>query len=208
METAPELETIYDHYKETCALIGDASRRRDQLLLWALGVLALFAFEIFFPAPAEQLLGNVLAQQIGVDDPLDLGLIGNVIWIALLLFAVRYFQTAAYVERLYPYLHGLEDRVNAALGKELITREGKAYLSNYPRFQSWLAFLYQKAVPFLLLLLPTVKIAGEWWPPTVTIPLLVDTTVYGLFAWSTIRYVQMIHTRNENKANAHANQRE
>lgn len=191
------LPTVYDHYKETCALIGDASRRRDRLLLWALGVLALFAFEIFFPTPAEQLFSSVLARQIGVDRPIDLGLIGNVIWIALLLFSVRYFQTAAYVERQYPYLHKLEGRVNDALGSEIITREGKAYLSGYPRFQSWLAFLYQKAVPFLLLLLPTIRIAMEVWRSPLTIPLLIDVAVYALFAWSTFRYLQMIHARKE-----------
>lgn len=189
------LSTVYDHYKDTCALIGDASRRRDRLMLWALGVLALFAFEIFFPTPAEQLFSEVLARQIGVEDPIDVGLIGNVIWIALLLFSVRYYQTAAYVERLYPYLHTLEDRVNDALGSELVTREGKSYLANYPKFHRWLAFLYQWAVPGLLLLLPTVRILVEVYGSTFTIPLAIDVVVFGLFAWSTVRYLQMVHAR-------------
>lgn len=193
--SADSLSTLYDHYKDTCASIGDASRRRDRLMLWTLGVLALFAFEIFFPTPAEQLFGEVLARQIGVADPIDVGLIGNLIWIALVLFSVRYYQTAAYVERLYTYLHKLEDRVNEALGAELITREGKSYLTDYPKFHSWLAFLYQKAVPGLLLLLPTVRIGIEIAASPPTIPLFIDIVVYGLFAWSTLRYLQMVHAR-------------
>ena len=176
-------------------MVGDATRRRERLMLWALGILALFAFQIFFPTPAEQLFGDVLSEQLGVEDAIDVRLIGNVIWIALLLFSVRYYQTAAYVERLYPYLHGLEDRLNAELGSELVTREGKSYLANYPRFQSWLAFLYQKAIPALLLALPTVRIATEIYGSKLSLPLIVDVAVYALFAWSTLLYLQMVHAR-------------
>lgn len=162
-------------------------------MLWALGVLALFAFEIFFPTPAEQLFSDVLAAQIGVEHPLDLGLIGNVIWTALLLFSVRYYQAAAFVERRYPYLHQLEAGLNEALGAELITREGKSYLANYPKFQRWLTFLYKVAVPCILFALPTVRIFLEVWRGTPSVSLLLDVTIYGLFAWSTYRYVTMIH---------------
>ncbi|GAM97563.1 hypothetical protein U91I_01189 [alpha proteobacterium U9-1i] len=171
-------------------------------MLWALGVLALFAFEIFFPTPAEQLFSSILARQIGVDDPIDLGLIGNVIWIALLLFTVRYFQAAAYVERLYPYLHDVEARLNEVLGREFVTREGKAYLADYPKFQSWLAFLYQTAVPFLLFLLPTIRIALEFQRSALSISLAIDIGVYALFVWTTLRYVDMIHLRKKRKQRA------
>ncbi len=180
-------------------MVGEASRRRERLMLWTLGVLALFAFQLFFPSPAEQLFGDVLSEQIGVEGAIDVRLIGNLIWIALLLFALRYYQTAAYIERLYPYLHKLEDRVNEALGADLVTREGKSYLADYPRFQSWLAFLYQKAIPGLLLLLPTVRIGTEMADAIRTrelsIPLLIDVVVYGLFAGSTLLYLQMVHAR-------------
>lgn len=169
-------------------------------MLWALSALALFAFEIFFPTPAEQMFGDVLSEQIGVEGAIDVRLVGNVIWIALLLFAVRYYQTAAYVERLYPYLHKLEDRVNEALGSELVTREGKSYLANYPAFQSWLALLYQKAIPGLLLLLPTIRIATEIYESTLDVPLLIDICVYVLFAWSTVLYLLMVHARQAAKA--------
>ncbi len=195
--TTDALSTLYDHYKDTCGIIGEASRRRDRLMLWALGAVALFAFEIFFPTPAEQLFSDLLARQLRVDDPIDVGLVGNIIWIALLLFSVRYYQASAYVERQYTYLHALENRVNDALGSELITREGKSYLADYPKFQSWLAFLYQKALPALLLLLPTCRIALEIYGSALTIPLVIDLLVYGLFVWSTLRYLQMVHQRKK-----------
>lgn len=193
------LSTVYDHYKDTCALIGDASRRRDRLLLWSLGVMVLLGFEIFFPTPAERLFSSFLARQISIEEPIDVGLVGNVIWIALLVFAVRYYQTVAYVERLYPYLHRLEERVNETLGKEHITREGKSYLADYPKFQSWLAFLYQRAVPLILFVLPTIRIAMEIWRGQPTVSLFIDITVYALFAWSTLRYVDMIHVCKKNQ---------
>jgi hypothetical protein len=169
-------------------------------MLWTMGVVALFAFEIFFPTPAAQLFGQVLAQRIGVGRPIDLALIGNIIWIALLLLSVRYYQTAAYVERMYPYLHALEDRLNAALGADLVTREGKSYLKDYPKFHSWLTFLYQKAVPGLLLLLPTIRIAAEAYARTSAIPLAIDAVVYSLFVWSTLRYLQLVHLRTTRSA--------
>lgn len=191
-----EHSTIYDHYKETCDLVARASNRRDRLMLWVLVALALFSFEMFFPTPAAQALGALLAERYGVTGPVDFTIVGNVIWFGLLLFSLRYFQSVAYVERQYPYLHRLEGLLNASLGKELITREGKSYLSEYPKFQDWLSFLYRVAFPTLLLFMSTIKIVLEWWDRSGSWPsgsLLVDSVVYVLLAISTALYLSMLH---------------
>ena len=195
MESA-EHSTIYDHYKETADLVARASNRRDRLMLWVLIALTLFSFEMFFPTPAAQVIGALLAERYGVAVPVDFAIVGNVIWLGLLLFSLRYFQSVAYVERQYPYLHRLEDQLNASLGKELITREGKSYLADYPNFQEWLSFLYRVAFPTLLLAMSTIKIVVEWWAGGGSwpcAPLLVNSVVYALLAISTSLYLSMLH---------------
>jgi hypothetical protein len=202
--TTEALTTVYDHYKDTCSIIGAASKRRDRLMAWTIAVLIFFALEFIFPAPAGVALNALIKKQYGLDEAVDVGLVGNVVWLALLITSVRYFQTAAYVERLYPYLHDLEEQVNEALGREWITREGKAYLRNYPPFQKWLSFLYQIALPVLLFVIPSLRIAFECrdvfqtlaWPPLTFYP---DVAIYLLFVISTLLYVQMIHVRKANK---------
>ena len=70
----------------------------------------------------------------------------------------------------------------------------------YPKLQSWLALLYQKALPFLLFVVPSIRIAFEmrefsgtdgWQRPTLYLAIV----IWGLFAVSTLPYVEMIFRR-------------
>jgi hypothetical protein len=202
--TSEALTTVYDHYKDTCSIIGAASKRRDRLMALTFAVLIFFSLEFIFPAPVGVALNALIEKQYGLKEAIDVGFIGNVVWLTLLITSVRYFQTAAYVERQYPYLHQLEDRVNEALGHEWISREGKSYLKNYPPFHKWLSFLYQTALPVLLFVIPSIRIAIECrdvgktmaWPPLTFYP---DLAIYVLFVISTLLYVQMIHVRKANE---------
>lgn len=205
--TKSSLDTIYDHYKDTCGIVANASKRRDRLMAWSFGGLVFFAFEFWFPLPAGELLNKLIEDKLGLPNAVDVGLIGSIVWLGLLLVVIRYFQTAAYVERLYPYLHKLEDRVNESLGADWISREGRSYLADYPKFQSWLAFLYQKALPSLLFIVPSIRIAFEmrelsmadgWQRPT----LYLDIVIWILFVVSTFLYVEMIFKRKTKSEDA------
>lgn len=193
---AGNIDLLYDHYKDTCSLIGSASGRRDRLMLLVVAILALSSVQTFFPTIAGDVLAHYLASQYGLHKSIDLALLGNLIWFLLLLFTIRYFQTATYVERQYAYLHILENRLNESLGGSLITREGKSYLADYPLLQDWIAFLYRVVVPGMMLVLSTIRITREWraLPPGLTSPaFLVDGMIYLTLVVSITLYLLMLH---------------
>ena len=132
---------IYDHYKDTCSITCDAIKRRDRLMLFVIIALGFFAFQNLFPSLANTMVSDFLNFKFGINLKLDLSMIGNIVWFLLLIFTLRYFQTAVFVERQHLYIHKIEEKLNKQFGEEVITREGKSYLTNYPYFSDWMCAL-------------------------------------------------------------------
>ncbi|MCX6717534.1 MAG: hypothetical protein NTU76_02570 [Candidatus Taylorbacteria bacterium] len=99
--------------------------------------------------------------KFGITLKLDFSVIGSIVWFLLLIFTLRYFQINVFIERQYSYVHKIEGILNGEIGKEIITREGKSYLSDYPIFSDWMCLLYTLIFPLLLILTATAKIIGE-----------------------------------------------
>ena len=187
---------IYDHYKDTCSIISEAVKRRDRALLFVIIALAFFAFQTIFPNAADLAVADYLTFKFGLSLQINLSVIGNVVWILVLLFTLKYFQTAVFIERQYSYLHQLEDKLNKALGQELITREGKSYLATYPHFSNWMWVLYTIILPMLLFFVTSIKIAVEWLGVSgggYTFGLFVNTGIFVLLSVSIGLYVGMLH---------------
>lgn len=193
------LSIIYDHYKETCSIIGDAIKRRDRLMVFVILALGFFAFQTIFPITSDTVVNDFLSFKFGLTLKLDLSIIGNVVWFLLLIFTLRYFQVAVFVERQYSYLHQAEDKLNKELEQELITREGKSYLNKYPLFSDWMWMLYTIIFPLLLLAVSTAKIISElkdlcasgW-----SFSLLLDSTAFVLLAISIVLYLTTLHRKS------------
>lgn len=191
---------LYDHYKDTCAIIGEAIKRRDRALLFVIVAVAFFAFQTIFPSTADLAVADYLNFKFGLTLGINLSVIGNVVWTLILLFTVRYFQTAVFVERQYTYLHQLEDKLNNAIGQNLITREGKSYLANYPWFSDWMWMIYTIILPALLFFVTCVKIVAEWLislGEDYTFGLFFNTGIFVLVAISTGLYVGMLHFKKK-----------
>lgn len=193
---------LYDHYKETCTIIGEAVKRRDRAMLFAIIALGFFAFQTIFPSVADHAVTDYLSFKFGLTLQIDLSVLGNIVWLLVLLFALRYFQTAVFVERQYAYLHQLEDKVNAAVGQDVITREGKSYLVDYPWFSNWMHVLYTIAFPALLFFVTSLKITGEWLQrpgDAVTLGLFINTLLFALLAVSIWLYIAVLHFKPKKK---------
>lgn len=187
---------LYDHYKDTCSSIGDAIKRRDRLMVYVILVLGFFAFQTVFPNASDQVVNDFLNFKFGLTLPLDLSIIGNIIWFLLLIFSLRYFQVAVFVERQYTYLHGIEDSLNKELSAEIITRESKSYLNKYPIFSDWMWFLYTIVFPLILFFVGSVKIIfelGNFCNVRWSLSLVLDLVVFVLLAVSIILYLVMLH---------------
>lgn len=192
--------TIYDHYKDTCSIISEAIKRRDRLMLFVMVALSALAFQNIFPTVSDVMVNDFLNFKFGLTFELNFSVIGSLMWFLLLIFTLKYFQIAVFIERRYSYLHKVEDRLNKELGEEIITREGKTYLSNYPRFSSWMWMLYTIVFPLLLLLVATVKIISELnnicfsgWP----FSFVLDASAFALLVVSTALYLFMMHKKTK-----------
>lgn len=194
------IDTIYDHYKDTCSIIGDAIKRRDRLMLFVILTLGFFAFQTIFPTVSNNVVNDFLNFKFGLTLKLNLSIIGNIVWFLLLVFTIRYFQIAVFIERQYVYLHNLEDKLNNKLGEELITREGKSYHHKYPIFSNWMWIIYTIIFPLLLLGSGIAKITGELKNISTTgwsLGLALNTTTFVLLAVSIVFYLIMIHKKTK-----------
>lgn len=192
---------LYDHYKDTCSIVGLAINRRDRLMMYVIVALALFAFQAFFPSVTSQTLDGVINLKLGLDVQSNLSAIGSALWFLLLIFTLRYFQTSVFIERQYKYLHQIEDKLNKEIEDGFITREGKGYLSKYPVFSDWMWILYTLVFPLLLFGISLMKIASEWVNATdhLSLTLLLNSAVAILLAVSIVLYLGMLHFKNKEK---------
>jgi hypothetical protein len=167
-------------------------------MLFVLLALGFFAFQAIFPTDSNAVVNQFLNFKFGFSQKFDLAVIGSLVWFALLIFTLRYFQVAVFIERQHSYTHIIEDRLNEELGKDLITREGKSYLDKYPRYSDWMWMLYTIVFPVLLLLAGATKILGEtqyassnaW-----SLGFLLDSIAFALLAVSIVLYLVMIHRK-------------
>lgn len=192
---------IYDHYKETCSIIRDAIKFRDRLMLFVIITLAFFSFQSFFPITSNQVVSELLTFKFGLNLQFNFAFLGSIIWFLLLVFVLRYFQTAVFIERQYKYIHKLEDQLNKELKEDIITREGKSYLSKYPLFSDWMCFLYTMFFPILLFLITLTKIISEWvnFCNSFSINIIIDSIIFLILAISIFLYVKMLHFDKKKK---------
>lgn len=166
-------------------------------------VLTLAAFSLYALSPeySATALSGFLSTSYGISATFNFAVLGSVVWFLLLIFSLRYFQVSVSIERQYDYIHQLEDKLNAKCGEEIITREGKSYLSNYPKFSDWIWMLYTVFFPLILLVITATKIVSEWRAVGFDCDLfvLLDTIFFGLLAVTIILYMVKIHLANQSK---------
>lgn len=188
---ADKLQLLHEHYRDSCAETRATRRGRDRTSLLVLCSLVAVLFERSAPGEFGALIGNVIAEQ-WPGARLDLQYLSTLIWVAVLGLAIRYFQTTVRLEREYKYIHSLEELLAAEFPTPSFTREGKAYLRDYPVFSSWVHVLYQFVLPCALLVIAaarvfsTLRLPSPWpariWADLAVSVLLVASLV--LYAWS------------------------
>lgn len=198
-------EILYDHYKDTCAGIGDAIRRRERLMIWLIGVLGLFAFQTAFPIETSAALSGFFLFKFGIPLSFNLSVIGTVVWFLLVMFTVRYYQTVALIEERYTYVHKLEGYLAKVLDGPFVSREGQAYRDAASWFKGWTWILYTIVFPLILVLVASSEIFHDWSAIEVVCPpsiyLLLNSVAFVIVMVSTLCYLHMVHgVQNNNNA--------
>ncbi len=190
------LEVLHDHYNKSCEQVLAHIRTRDKLFLILLMLAAVILFQMAFPGVATDELGLLIKKKAGLSRPVDASFLNSLLWFSVLYVGLRYYQAAARVERLYDYLHGLEEKINVLIGFKDLTREGRAYLKRYPLFSSWAHALYTFVFPVLLGVLLTARIRAEAGDAAVSnAQIAVDVVFFAGCVISIALYMRLVHLR-------------
>ena len=154
---------LHEHYNNTFEIISNNLKQRGLLtamILITMGFITLYAF---WPSNAVDAFTQLTASKLGFSVTVGANYLGSILWLALLIVVVRYTQVTVHIERMYAYLHKIEDELQEYYTSETIfTREGKSYLGKYPMYSNWICFLYTVILPVLLLTAVLAKIVSEW----------------------------------------------
>jgi len=191
---------LYDHYKDTFAQIKDHIKVRDRVFIYVLILTTIILFQVFAPSESSPLISEFITSKLELSKPLEITFIDTILLFILLVCVVRYFQQVVIIERLYKYIHILEKKINCYFDKNVITREGKSYLSNYPFFSHLLSWFYTIIFPILLLIVITAKIIKDLsYVRPSSILLGVNVVLYIFLVASIAAYIIFIHFRKKTK---------
>jgi len=194
--TDAKLGLLHAHYVDTNAAIQQVRESRDRYFAWVLALLAFALYDVYAPQDFGRLLAGILKSKGGLETAPDLRYLSSLLWFALLGLVMRYYQAGVLLERRYHYLHRLEEQLAGEFELGAFTREGEAYLADYPAFSSWAHWLYTIAFLLLLALVVLAKGAREvraaWpWPGLVW----VDLGIALALLVSVVLYIGAVHGR-------------
>ncbi len=183
------INILNDHYKETNLKMVDNIKSRDRTFSYMLIVLAVMSFQLFSPKMSDSLINQLIHSKLNINVSFSFNYISSLIWFALLAVSIRYFQAVINLEKLFNYVHKIESEIAEGVG-DVFSREGKAYLKNFPMFSEWMHILYRLVFPILLLIAVTIKIVSEWRLKDPSIfPLFLNTSIYLMIIISTVLYI-------------------
>ncbi len=142
-------ETLYDHYKESVELIREQIKARDRAFFFLLAAIGLSLLQLGAPAETTEAIRSFLTAKTGASLALNLSVIKSAILVIVLAVDVRYLQATIYVERQYSYVHSIEKELCSTGIK--ITREGDAYLSDYPFLLNVIHVVYTIVFPAIII---------------------------------------------------------
>ena len=191
------LETLYDHYKDTCGLTNAARENRNKafVLLCVLEALA-FMF-IFDSSKACNMILQTITIKLGEALCVGQGVLQTLLWILILYVFMRYCQLNTYVERQYTYLSIMEKELKK--GKLPIDREGDYYNADYPAVLKIVDFMYKWFFSVLFLVIHVVRIIAEWIQSSWCTALLVDTLIAIAIIIIAISYIFTLHPLKKKK---------
>jgi len=193
MEDA-KLQILHDHYKDTFFYIQEHIKLRDRLFLFILLVVTFMLFQLYSPVSAGEAVSHFITKKLELKSPIDITFIGSIIWFGLLSLVVRYFQTVVHIERQYKYIHQIEEQLSSEYANKVFTREGKAYLNDYPLFSRWAWILYTIVFPALLVALVIFKINREIWQAgSISLLISVNSAIALFIVLSILFYLLSVH---------------
>ncbi len=159
-----KLNILHDHYKESFLHIRDREKQRDRLFLFIIALIGILFLEIQYVEIFPNIFKNINLESFNLDlSTVPIFVFLSITWTYLFILVLKYCQIAISIERQYEYLHILEKKIsNIFNDKEIYSREGRAYIKNYPIFSEFAWIFYVLIFPIIVILSTALLLYFEW----------------------------------------------
>ena len=179
-------EILYDHYKDTIEETKKQESRRNKLFIIILIHIFVLFLVSYKPESMCNVISDLLMEKWKMGFYFSINIIQIAIMISMLYCVIRYYQINIQINRIYPYIHTIENELSKQISKNF-TREGTNYLKEYPKTQNIVYFCYKYIFPvfYIIALIYRVVINNTWNSPVIksieviiTILLIILNIVY------------------------------
>ena len=187
-------ELLYDHYKETFAIIRDNLLQRNRFFIMLFVIMALQFLFAISPRSIASLITTIIHNSYNIDISGQMIIIQCLLWLVLLYFTMRYYQSTVYIERQYNYIHSLEANIEDLMDIKF-NRESGDYLNNYPKMNDMIDILYKWIFPIIYCLVICCKIISEFQNSSSCLSLIFDAVIFICCFLLTILYLIFLHSK-------------
>jgi len=184
-------ELLYDHFKESYSLHLEEKKKRDtSFVMLCVGITLLFCF-FLDPIGVFESIHEMVKEHFSLEIPFASTIIQSFVWIMVLYFFIRYFQTNIYIERQYKYLGELEKSISHNYEIKF-DRESKDYEDNHPMILWIIHKIYIWIFPIFAILVIVLKIYFEAMNITNIMSFIFNTIVASIIIIMNIFYLIFI----------------
>lgn len=188
-------ELLYDHYKDSYSLIKNAEIERNRLFVH-LAILVTVLFLISIDPNNSNTLFSIIESKFDIEFGLSINIIKTCLWLVILYYTLRYYQTNAYIERQYKYIHTLEEMIQMDINSKF-DREGINYTYNFPAFLNLVYFIYSWIIPVFYLIIVIVKIIFEFIYCTKWYIVIPNFIIASIIVMLTLYYLIFLHKKTD-----------
>lgn len=198
LEPSSKLSALHEHFKDSLEKLQLKENRREWLFVLLIIAICFLLFQIQYPDQSVKAAEALVKKQLDISDLLlNSQIVRSVLWIFLAVIIHAYYQTDLFIERYYPYIHKIEEKLQDLLGdNEVFCRESCHYLKQYPAFSEWTWMFYKIIVPVFLVVVLAIQIIQEFIGVGFSTHFCFDLCAYVLSTLSIALYVWAIHNES------------
>lgn len=142
------LSVFHEHYRDTCEINRAREKTRERYLVYTMLSLGFLFFLKELPSELIATVSLVDADKANALASVPTDVLEALTWFVLFIFCHKHLQISTQIDRLYSYIHELEEYISDKWNTgEVFQREGAAYVKKYPAFSWWTFFLYVYLLP-------------------------------------------------------------
>jgi len=154
---------LYDHYKDTVNIVKNEENKRNKMFIVILIHLIILFFISIKPESIYNTISELLKENFKTGFYFSINVIQIMVMISMLYCTIRYYQINIHIDKTYVYIHKIEEDI-AGMVCEDFSREGKSYLTNYPKTLDCIYYSYKYFFPliYVIALISRVIINRTW----------------------------------------------